>query len=95
MDHRERSYRAISARAAIGYLENLGGERIAPEEGDDWEAAGELVEGKGWTAHVSEEKVEVGPSLQLNEVTVRFEGKEAVLDPLIEDFSQKAIRAGG
>lgn len=86
MIERERSYRGISARAAVGYLENLGGEQV----GED------AVEGDDWRATVSEEKVDVGPSLQLTEVTVRFEGEsEASLDALVDRFSQKAIRAGG
>lgn len=96
MARRERSYRGISTRAAIGYLENLGGERVGgvnPGDGDG--DVDETVEGEGWTAALSAEKVEIGPSLKLTEVTVRFEGEEAVLDPLIEKFSQKAIRAGG
>ena len=82
---RERSYRGISARAAIGYLENLGGEQTAED----------TVVGDGWEVSVSEQTVEVGPSLQLTEVTVVFEGEEDHLEPLVERFSQKAIRAGG
>jgi hypothetical protein len=88
MIERERSYRGISARAAVGYLENLGGERV--EDG--------VVEGRdgSWRASLSEEKVDVGPSLKLTEVTVTFEGEnEDALDRLVEEFSQKAIRAGG
>ena len=88
MIERERSYRGISARAAVGYLENLGGERV--EDG--------VVEGRdgSWRASLSEEKVDVGPSLKLTEVTVAFEGEnEDALDRLVEEFSQKAIRAGG
>jgi len=86
MIERERSYRGISTRAAIGYLENVGGEQA----GDG------VVEGENWRASLSEEKVTIGPSIQLTEVTVVFEGEdEADLDALIEKFSQKAIRAGG
>lgn len=82
----ERSYRGISARAAIGYLENVGGERV-----DDSEVAG-----SDWRASVSEGTVTVGQTLQLTEVTVVFEGAdEDRLDSVIEEFSQKAIRAGG
>jgi hypothetical protein len=96
MERRERSYRGISARAAIGYLENLGGERVDADESATGDPeADTAVEGDGWTADVTAEKVEVGPSLKLTEVTVRFEGDVDVLDPLIEKFSQKAIRAGG
>jgi hypothetical protein len=83
---RSRSYRGISVRAALGYLENVGGERVGDER----------VEGDGWTATLSSETVEVGPSIRLTEVTVEFEGEDAeLLDPIIEKFSQKAIRAGG
>ncbi|MFT4881289.1 MAG: hypothetical protein ACI9CA_000327 [Natronomonas sp.] len=88
MIERERSYRGISARAAVGYLENLGGERV-----DDRVVA--AADGT-WRASLSEEKVDVGPSLKLTEVTVAFEGENAdALDRLVERFSQKAVRAGG
>lgn len=81
-----RSYRGISIRAAVGYLENLGGEQV----GDG------IVEGPDWRADLSEETVSIGPSMKLTEVTVEFTGEtESVLDPVIEKFSQKAIRAGG
>jgi hypothetical protein len=83
---RSRSYRGISVRAALGYLENVGGERVGEQS----------IEGDGWSASLSAEKVDIGPSIRLTEVTVDFEGEsEAVLDPVIEKFSQKAIRAGG
>lgn len=86
MIERERSYRGISSRAALGYLESVGGEQVGEDR----------VSGDGWTAAVTEDTVSIGPSIQLTEVTVTFEGEsEAVLDPLIERFSQKAIRAGG
>ena len=86
MIERERSYRGVSARALVGYLENLGGERV-----DD-----RTVEGEDWRASFSESKVNIGPSMKLTETTVTFEGEHAeTLDPLIEKFSQKAIRAGG
>ncbi len=86
MIERERSYRGISVRAAVGYLESVGGEQ-----------AGEgAVAGEGWQASLSEEKVDIGPTLQITEVTVNFEGDdEDHLDTIIERFSQKAIRAGG
>lgn len=82
---RERSWRGITVRAAVGYLENCGGEKQDET----------TVTGDGWTADLSESKVGIGPSMQLNEVHVVFEGDEATLDPLIEQFSQKAMRAGG
>lgn len=81
----QKSFRGISVRLARRYLENLGGEAA-----DD-----HTVEGDGWSAELSAEKVSIGPSLQLTEVTVVFEGDQDTLDDLIPDFSQKAMRAGG
>ena len=81
----ERSFRGISERLTVRYLENLGGERI-----DD-----DTVEGEGWTARFHGETVTIGPSLTLTEVTVVFEGDADVLDDLIPEFAQKAMRAGG
>lgn len=81
----ERSFRGISKRLAREYLEHLGGEA----DGED------RIGGEGWEASLSEETVEVGASLSLTEVTVVFEGEEEVLEPLIEDFERKAMRAGG
>lgn len=81
-----RSYRGISVRAAIGYLENVGGEQTDET----------TVEGDGWRATLSSEKVSIGSTLKLTEVTVSFEGESGeVLEPVIQKFSQKAIRAGG
>lgn len=85
MEARERRYRGISKRAAIGYLVGLGGEQV--DEG--------TVDGGDWTASLSTTTVGVGPTLQLTEVAVEFEGEPKALDPLIEDFSRKAMRAGG
>ncbi|MFC7201400.1 hypothetical protein [Halospeciosus flavus] len=82
---REKSFRGISIRLARNYLENLGGEAVADDR----------VEADDWTASLSAEKAEVGPSLRLTEVTVVFEGDPDVLDRLVEQFSQKAMRAGG
>lgn len=81
----ERSFRGISERLAVRYLTNLGGERV----GDH------TVEGEDWTATVSSESVGVGPSLSLTEVTVVFEGDDETLESLVDDFAQKAMRAGG
>lgn len=81
----ERSFRGISQRLARRYLANLGGDI----EDDD------RVVGDGWEADLSAEKVGIGRSLSLTEVTVVFEGEEDTLDPLIEDFARKAMRAGG
>lgn len=82
---REKSFRGISKRLAVHYLENLGGERESEDR----------VVGDGWTAELSESTVGVGPSLDLTEVTVVFEGDAGALDSLVEKFSQKAMRAGG
>ncbi|WP_458188095.1 hypothetical protein [Haladaptatus sp. NG-WS-4] len=82
---REKSFRGISERLARRYLENLGGE--LEDDGD--------VVGDDWTASLSSEKVNIGPTVELTEVTVVFEGSEETLDSLVEDFSQKAMRAGG
>ncbi|AGB36355.1 hypothetical protein [Natronococcus occultus] len=81
----ERSFRGISERLARRYLTNLGGERVDEE----------TVAGEDWTATISSETVGVGPSLTLTEVTVVFEGDPDALDGLVEDFAQKAMRAGG
>ena len=81
----ERSFRGISERLAVRYLTNLGGERVDED----------TVEGENWRATLSSEKVGIGPSLQLTEVTVVFEGDEDRLEPLVERFAQKAMRAGG
>ena len=84
-----REFRGISKRLAANYLENLGGERVNP--------AGDRVEGDGWSAELSETEVKPipGASLTLNEVRVAFSGDEERLRPLIDEFAQKAMRAGG
>ncbi|MFC7214134.1 hypothetical protein ACFQO4_08580 [Saliphagus sp. GCM10025334] len=81
----ERSFRGISERLTVRYLENLGGERVA----DD------VVEGDGWRAQFDAETIGVGPTLTLTEVTVVFDGEEDVLEELVPAFAQKAMRAGG
>lgn len=82
---RERSFRGISRRLAVHYLENLGGKRVADDH----------VEGEEWTARLSESTASVGPSLSLTEVHVAFEGDPDRLDDLVERFATKAMRAGG
>lgn len=82
---RVRTYRGISERAARHYLTRVGGEL-----NDDG-----TVSGDGWQATVSSESVGVGPTLELTEVTVAFEGDAEILEGLIDRFSRKAIRAGG
>ena len=81
-----RQYRGISRRLAADYLENLGGRRV---DGDD------RIEGDDWSADLSAETVEVAGSMELTEVTVAFEGEAGVLKELVEDFTRKAMRAGG
>lgn len=89
-DRVEKTYRGISQRIAVEYLENLGGEHVsgtADGEGED------VVAGDGWTATLSSGTVGVGATLQLTEVTVVFEGDD--VDEVVERFSKKAMRAGG
>lgn len=81
----ERSFRGISPRLALSYLESVGAERV---EGDRASAP-------GWTAHVEADTVAIGESIVLREVTVTFEGEEAVLEEVVEAFAGKAMRAGG
>lgn len=81
----EKSFRGISQRLARHYLVNIGGEEI-----DD-----DRVEGDDWVATLSAKKVNPVGSFELTEVTIRFEGDDATLEPLVEKFSQKAMRAGG
>lgn len=83
----ERSWRGISERLALEYLEGLGGERV----GDH------AVEADDWRAHTSAEKVSIyeGSTMNLTEVTVVFEGDPETLDDLVERFARKAMRAGG
>jgi hypothetical protein len=82
---REKSFRGISPRLAAHYLQNLGGEQT-----DD-----DTIVADDWQANLSSEQVSIGPTLSLTEVTVVFEGDSTVLDELVEQFSQKAMRAGG
>lgn len=86
---RHKEFRGISVRLARNYLESLGGTAT-----DD-----DTVEGDGWRAELSAEKVAIGPSLELTEVTVDFEADdefgETDFEALVEDFSKKAMRAGG
>lgn len=82
---RTRIFRGLSVRAAIGYLEGLGGERTADG----------VVEGDDWRATLDGGRVEIGPSLTVKELTVEFEGDQETVEELIDAFSQKAVRAGG
>lgn len=82
---RERSFRGISKRLAIKYLETLGADRV-----DD-----DRVEADDWAATLSEQTVGIGPSVSLTQVDLVFEGNPEGLDALIERFARKAMRAGG
>lgn len=85
----ERSFRGISQRLAVTYLQNLGGEANAPP------AEADRVEADEWRAALSNERVNVAGSLSLTEVLVRFEGEPTALESVVERFAQKAMRAGG
>jgi hypothetical protein len=89
MIRRTKEFRGISLRLARNYLESLGGTIV-----DDT-----TVEGDGWRVDLSAEKVAIGPSIELTEVTVAFEAEDAFgeerFEELIADFSRKAMRAGG
>lgn len=82
---RERSFRGISERPAINYLENLGAEQV-----DD-----DRVVADDWTATLSSQTAGIGPSVSLTQVDLIFEGDPDTLDSLIERFAQKTMRAGG
>lgn len=81
----ERSFRGISMRLALKYLESVGAETVGEDH----------AKGANWRADLSTETVAIGPSLELTEVTVVFEGEEGVLEDVVEAFAKKAIRAGG
>jgi molybdopterin synthase sulfur carrier subunit len=83
----ERSWRGISERLALEYLEGLGGERVDEH----------TVDAGDWRARTSAKKVSIyeGSTMKLTEVTVVFEGDPGTLDALVDRFAQKAMRAGG
>lgn len=83
----ERSFRGITVRLARHYLTNLGGEAVADDR----------VEADWWSADLSSDTVNIGPTLTLTEVAVVFESdrEDGSLEDLIERFAQKAMRAGG
>jgi len=80
-----RAFRGLTLEQAIGYLENLGGERRGEH----------AVVGPGWRAELTAEKVPVGPSYRLTQVTIAWTGEEAALDPVVLGFRLKAFRAPG
>ena len=96
MTHIEKAFRGISLRLAVHYLtDSLGGERVDDGPEDITEASEAAVEGDGWRAELEAEKVDVVGSVRLTEVRIDFEGDEGTVEPLVEKFSQKAMRAGG
>lgn len=112
----EKSYRGISVRLAVHYLEGLGGDRVTdPADVADGLVAGRdrgslaseadheddpylpaAVVADDWQATLDVEEVAIGGGgITLHEVTVVFEGDSERVEPLVEQFSGKAIRAGG
>lgn len=92
-EHVEKSYRGISKRLAVHYLQNLGGDLTeGTAEGNDTAR----VAAEDWDATLSAEKVSVaGGTMTLTEVSITFEGDSETLPSLVEQFGQKAMRAGG
>ncbi|MFP8957531.1 hypothetical protein ACLI4Y_12435 [Natrialbaceae archaeon A-CW3] len=80
-----RRFRGLTLEQAMGYLENLGGERVGET----------AIEGDGWRADCSSATVPVGPSYRLTEVTIRWTGTRDRLEPVIVQFRSKAFRAPG
>lgn len=98
-----KAFRGISKRLAIHYLKGLGG-RPVDAAGREVEGAAETtdaadrvdrVESEHWTVHLSTSTVSVGPTIELTELETVFEGDAAAVEPLVEDFTWKAMRAGG
>jgi len=80
-----RRFRGLTVEQAMGYLENLGGTRQSAQ----------TIAGDGWEAHLSQQKVPVGPSYRLTEVTVTWLGDPDVVDSIVFRFRRKAFRAPG
>lgn len=89
----ERSFRGITVRLAVRYLENLGGEVVEREGGLATPDGSAVIADDDWEATLTATRVSVGPSLTLTEVRVVFEGED--IDGLVERFARKAVRAGG
>ncbi|WP_321169783.1 hypothetical protein [Halorubrum trapanicum] len=85
------AYRGISRRLAAHYLRNLGGELV----GTDDPAEATRVEGDGWRATLSAEKVTAAAAIRITEVTAEFAGDPDALADLLPKYKQKAMRAGG
>ncbi|MFB6266649.1 MAG: hypothetical protein ABEI31_03230 [Halodesulfurarchaeum sp.] len=80
-----RAFRGQHLEQAIGYLESLGGTRVSEER----------VEGDGWEATLEAERVPVGPSYRLTEVTITWTGDPEAVEDVVLQFRLKAFRAPG
>ncbi|AOW81121.1 hypothetical protein HTSR_1959 [Halodesulfurarchaeum formicicum] len=81
----ERTFRGITPDLVRIYLESVGAETVEDER----------ATGPGWEAEFAAEKIAIGPSIELTEITITFEGEEAVLEDVVETFARKAVRSGG
>ena len=99
----ERTFRGISKRLAIHYLQGLGGRpldaagRPVADAGETGAAAERVdrVVADEWTVRLSTATVTIGPNLEVTEVELVFEGDDASLEEVVADFAWKARRAGG
>ena len=98
----EKAVRGISKRLAIHYLEGMGAQPV-DEAGDPVEGAGETGEAAAavdrvvaddWEVHLSTATVDIGPTLEVTELELVFEG-DGDLEEVVEAFTWKARRAGG
>ncbi|MFW6385503.1 MAG: hypothetical protein ACOCY7_05145 [Halodesulfurarchaeum sp.] len=80
-----RAFRGQTLEAAIGYLTSLGGSRVDEA----------TVVGDGWRATLSADRVPVGPTYRLTEVTITWEGREDAVEDVIVRFWLKSFRAPG
>jgi len=99
----EKRIRGVSQRLAIHYLEDMGA-RPLDGEGSPVEGAGESrkaaerverVVAEDWSVRLGTTVVNIGPTLEVTELELVFEGDESVLETVVEDFTWKARRAGG
>ncbi|MDR5656259.1 hypothetical protein RH831_03575 [Halodesulfurarchaeum sp. HSR-GB] len=81
----ERTFRGITPDLVRIYLESVGAESVEDDQ----------ASGPGWHAEFAAEKIAIGPSIELTEITIVFEGEESVLEDVVADFARKAVRSGG
>ncbi|WP_251330705.1 hypothetical protein [Haloplanus pelagicus] len=79
-----RGFRGLSPSQAIGYLENLGGERV-----DD-----RTVEGPDWRATLDTRTIPVG-AYRLTETSITWTGDADAVEAVVLRFRIKAFRAPG